>query len=74
MLPLDWLDELSSIAKEYDIPLHMDGARLMNAAVQQKVPVSRIVRDFDTVCFCLSKSLGCPVGSVLVGNKAFIER
>lgn len=52
----------------------MDGARLMNAAVRQKVAPSRIVRDFSSVNICLSKSLGCPVGSVLVGEKGFIER
>lgn len=74
VVPLEWLDELSKIAKEHNILLHMDGARLMNAAVCMKVPLSRIVKDFDTACFCLSKSLGCPVGSVLVGSESFIKR
>jgi len=45
----------------------------MNAAVGLKLPPSRIVQDMDSVCFCLSKGLGAPVGSLLVGNKQFIE-
>lgn len=52
----------------------MDGARLFSAAVFQKIAASRIVRDFSSVNICLSKNLGCPVGSVLVGEKNFIER
>lgn len=72
-LPLEWLTELSTIANDHRIPVHMDGARVFNAAVAQNVPVSRIARDVQTVCFCLSKSLGCPVGSVLCGPKNFIK-
>ena len=52
----------------------MDGARVMTAAVYLKVPVERVVRDVDTVCFCLSKGLGAPIGSVLAGSKAFIDK
>ncbi|VEN46060.1 unnamed protein product [Callosobruchus maculatus] len=63
VLPLDWLEKVSFIAAEHNIPVHMDGARLMNAAVYLKVPPRRVVRDVDTVCFCLSKGLGCPVGA-----------
>nr|CAI5860235.1 unnamed protein product [Callosobruchus analis] len=73
VLPLDWLEKVSFIAAEHNIPVHMDGARLMNAAVYLKVPPRRVVRDVDTVCFCLSKGLGCPVGAVLVGSKSFIN-
>lgn len=71
---MEWLDKLSIIAKNYEIPIHMDGARLMNAAVASKVHPSRIVKDMDSVCFCLSKGLGAPIGSVLLGTKSFIER
>lgn len=71
---MDWLDDLAKIAKSHRIKLHMDGARLFNAAVYQKIPAFTIVKDFDSVCFCLSKSLGCPVGSVLVGNAEFIAK
>ncbi|KAK9747475.1 Beta-eliminating lyase [Popillia japonica] len=74
VLPLEWLDKLSNIAKSHGIAVHMDGARVVNAAVASKVELSRIVRDMDSVCFCLSKSLAAPIGSVLLGTKAFIER
>jgi threonine aldolase len=62
------------VSKEYEIPLHMDGARVFNASVATGVPVSRIVRDFSSVSVCLSKGLGAPVGSVLVGSGAFIQK
>ena len=51
----------------------MDGARIFNAAEYLKVPVSRVARDVESVCFCLSKSLSCPVGSLLVGTKQFVD-
>ena len=63
------LDEICKIAKEKDCKLHMDGARLFNAAVASRTDPARVVRDFDTVSICLSKGLGAPVGSVLVGSK-----
>jgi len=66
----DTLDEICKIARERDCKLHMDGARLFNAAVANGTDPARIVRDFDTVSICLSKGLGAPVGSVLVGSKA----
>jgi threonine aldolase len=52
----------------------MDGARIFNAAEYLKVPVSRVARDVDSVCFCLSKNLCCPVGSLLVGTKQFVDK
>ena len=64
------LDEICKVAKEKDCKLHMDGARLFNAAVASRTDPSRIVRDFDTVSICLSKGLGAPVGSLLVGSEA----
>ena len=54
--------------------VHLDGARLFNAAVALEVPPSALVRDVDDVSFCLSKALSCPVGSVLVGSEEFIGR
>lgn len=74
VLPLQWMEDLSNICKEKSIKLHMDGARVFNAAEHLKVPVSRVVRDVDSVCFCLSKSLACPVGSMLVGSKDFVKQ
>lgn len=52
----------------------MDGARIFNAAEYLNVPVSRVARDVDSVCFCLSKNLCCPVGSLLVGTKQFVDK
>lgn len=72
VIPLKWLDEISSICKEHRIKMHMDGARVFHAAEYLKVPISRLAQDFDSITFCLSKSLCAPVGSVLVGSKEFI--
>ena len=64
------LDEICKAAKEKDCKLHMDGARLFNAVAASGIDPARMVRDFDTISICLSKGLGAPVGSVLVGSKA----
>lgn len=53
--------------------MHLDGARALNAAVHLKVDPAVMVRDFDTVNFCLSKGMGCPVGSLIIGSKSFIN-
>lgn len=52
----------------------MDGARIFNAAVKLKIPVSEITDGIDSICFCLSKSLGAPYGSVLLGSEEFIHK
>lgn len=65
---------MGKLTKEKNIPLHMDGARVFNAAVGLGVPVSRIVKHCDSVTFCLSKGLGAPIGSILIGEKLFIEK
>ncbi|MFB6254221.1 MAG: low specificity L-threonine aldolase, partial [Halobacteriaceae archaeon] len=61
-------------AHELDIPVHLDGARVFNAAVYHDVPVSEITKHADSVMFCLSKGLGAPVGSILAGSAEFIDR
>ncbi len=66
--------ELRALCDHWDLRLHVDGARIFNAAVALNVPVSRLAADTDSVCFALSKGLGAPVGSVLTGSKDFIER
>lgn len=60
-------------AHKLGIPVHLDGARIFNAAVALDTPVADLVRECDSVQFCLSKGLGAPVGSLLVGTKNFIE-
>jgi threonine aldolase len=68
------LDEIVAGAKEHRLPLHLDGARIFNAAVALGVDVRTLTRGFDTVMFCLSKGLGAPVGSMLVGSAEQMAR
>lgn len=72
--PLDALDEVTAAARERGLATHLDGARLLNAAVAQGVPPARIGGRFDTVTLCLSKGLGCPLGAILAGPGESIER
>lgn len=74
VVPLEWIDKLASICKSKNIKLHMDGARVFHAAEYLNVPVAHLARDFDSLTFCLSKSLCAPVGSVLVGSNDFIRQ
>jgi threonine aldolase len=72
--PLDELDEVVAAAREAGLAVHLDGARMLNAAVAQSVHPSAIASRFDTVTLCLSKGLGCPLGAVLAGSRPLIER
>jgi len=72
--PLPVLEEIWAGAKEAGLPVHLDGARVFNAATALGLSVAEITSGFDTVMFCLSKGLGAPVGSMLVGSKKHIER
>jgi threonine aldolase len=67
--PLPVLEEIWAGAKEAGLPTHLDGARIFNAAVALGVGVAELTRGFDTVMFCLSKGLGAPAGSMLVGSR-----
>jgi threonine aldolase len=68
------VEALGAVAWDRDIAFHCDGARLFNAAVAQDVDPIDLVAPCHTACFCLSKGLGAPVGSVLVGNRELIHR
>ena len=70
--PQEKLDAIAKIAHENECAVHMDGARLFNAVIATGVDPARMVRDYDSISICLSKGLGAPVGSVLVGSKDFI--
>jgi threonine aldolase len=72
--PLDVMEEVCDAAHERGIPVHLDGARVFNAAVALKLPVYEVTQKFDSVMFCLSKGLGAPVGSMLVGSRSFIDQ
>jgi threonine aldolase len=74
VFPHDVADEICDGAHEMGLPVHLDGARIFNAATAMKKTVAEIARKFDSVMFCLSKGLCAPVGSMLVGSKAFIEK
>ena len=72
--PLPVLEEIWAGAKAHNLPTHLDGARIFNAAVALGVDVKTLTRGFDTVMFCLSKGLGAPVGSMLVGSDDLMAR
>jgi threonine aldolase len=72
--PLDELDEVVATARELELALHLDGARLLNAAVAQGVEPAVLASRFDSVTLCLSKGLGCPLGALLAGSGGLIER
>ncbi len=72
--PLPVLEQIWSGAKQADLATHLDGARVFNAATALNLPVAELTRGFDTVMFCLSKGLGAPVGSMLVGSAHHIQQ
>jgi threonine aldolase len=72
--PLEELDEIVITARELGLAVHLDGARLLNAAVALRVAPSEISARFDTVTLCLSKGLGCPLGALLAGSHELMER
>jgi threonine aldolase len=68
VIPLEHIDALADAARRHGLAMHMDGARVFNAQVASGVPVARITRDIDLVSVCLSKGLGAPVGSLVLGD------
>lgn len=71
---LGQLAELARVAKSHDLSVHMDGARVWNACVAQGYSLAQVASHVDSMAFCFSKGLGCPVGSALVGEAPFIEQ
>ena len=74
VLPLDYVDAAGKLAHEHGLQLHVDGARLWNAAVALNESPARLLKHADTASVCLSKGLAAPVGSVVVGDGDFIRR
>lgn len=68
------VETISALAHTHSVRVHMDGARIFNAAVALNTPVNILTRSVDSLMFCLSKGLSAPVGSMLVGNKEFIRQ
>jgi threonine aldolase len=73
-VPPETFSRTAAVAREKDLAVHLDGARLFNAAVACGVDVKSYAKEVDTINICLSKGLGAPVGSVICGDDAFIER
>ncbi|MDD4184395.1 MAG: low-specificity L-threonine aldolase [Candidatus Izemoplasmatales bacterium] len=74
VLPLEYIKAVSEIARKHNLPVHLDGARIFNAAVSLKTDVSEIGKYADSISVCLSKGLASPIGTMLVGSKTFIEQ
>lgn len=73
-LPMDYFPRVADFAANHNLRLHLDGARIFNAAVKWGVDVTEISSCFDSVSVCLSKGLGAPVGSVLCGSREIVDR
>ena len=73
VVPQSYIEDAIEFCRQKDLSIHLDGARVCNAAISQNRSVKDIVENFDSVSICLSKGLGAPVGSVLCGSKEFIE-
>jgi threonine aldolase len=73
-VPVEHVDAAAEAAGDLGVPVHLDGARLFNACVALDVDPARMVENVDSVMFCLSKGLGAPVGSMVAGSEAFVER
>ncbi|WP_237087850.1 low-specificity L-threonine aldolase [Obesumbacterium proteus] len=74
VLPLDYLQQAWVFTREKGLALHVDGARIMNAAVALNVPLSTLTQYCDTLTICLSKGLGAPIGSLLCGSAEYIKQ
>ncbi len=72
-LPVDYMKRVGELARRHGLKVHIDGARIFNAAVALGVPAADLVADADSVSFCLSKGLAAPVGSLICGNADFIR-
>ena len=73
-LSVTYTKEVANLARAHNIKLHIDGARIFNAAVAQGVEVQELVEDADSMSFCMSKGLAAPVGSIICGSKDFIDQ
>jgi threonine aldolase len=74
VLSQGYIKRVSSLCKQHDLHLHLDGARVFNAAVALNIDVKDIIQYFDSVMFCLSKGLAAPIGSILTGSNEFIRQ
>jgi threonine aldolase len=73
-LTLEYTHHVCQLAHQHGLRVHLDGARIFNAAVALKVSASELAKNADSVCFCLSKGLSAPVGSLVCGRREFVDR
>ncbi len=73
IFPLETIKELRALAEKYGLYTHLDGARIWNAHVETGIPLDEYAKYFDSVSVCFSKGLGAPIGSAILGDKAFVE-
>ena len=69
VITTEYVDEVKDLADKHGLRMHLDGARVLNAAVFLEKSPAEIAAPFDTINFCLSKGMGCPVGSMVIGSK-----
>jgi len=74
VLTPEYTSEISQLAHGHGIQVHLDGARVFNAAVALNIPASELAKPVDSVCFCISKSLSAPAGSLICGSQDFVQR
>jgi len=74
VMPMIWITEATALARRHGLATHLDGARVFNAVVASNTDVATIAAPFDTISVCLSKGLGAPIGSVLVGEKDLVSK
>jgi len=73
-IPIEQIEAVARVAHDHGLPVHLDGARVFNAAIALGMPAAELVRPADSVQICLSKGLSCPIGSLLVGSRELITR
>ena len=74
IFPLDEIERIHAVAREHELIMHLDGARIWNAHVATGIALSEYAQYFDSISACFSKGLGCPVGSIVIGSRAIIEQ
>jgi threonine aldolase len=74
IFPLEEIKHIRKVADRYNLPMHLDGARLWHASIASGIPLSEYAKYFDSVSVCFSKGLGAPIGSMLLGTEDFISR
>ena len=74
VLPVEAMESVAVVARKHNVPMHLDGARVLNAAIALDVRPDRIAASFDSGTLCFSKGLGAPVGSIIFGGKDFVKR